>query len=126
MNARTVIVKGKYVGELPPPRLIRTERGLVRRVQDSVLCVCPTCGDVWAIIGGSPDAEWYPHRAHCERHLVNRWGTVGGSLLINFALVDVTLDQLPEPLVQREARLHLQYWEKRNEIEETTDGSGSL
>lgn len=68
------------------------------------------------MVTGTGSEDYYPLRLFCEQH--RGWSdAVPGSLL---AIPEVRLGQLPEQLVQREAALHLKYWELEHGNEETS------
>jgi predicted RNA-binding Zn-ribbon protein involved in translation (DUF1610 family) len=80
-------------GELHPPR--------------SYAYFCPVCGDVWARRIISPDTRWLAWSFRCPKHPdAPFWHTVPGSIIPSFLFEELWHD-LPLPLKQREALLHL-------------------
>lgn len=47
---------------------------------DNQIYICPVCGDPWARVAVSDNAQWYPIRAPCAKHTWNS-ETLGGSFI---------------------------------------------
>lgn len=111
----SVIINKRFMGAIAySPKAFMVDGRAIVRTPMHWLFVCPICGDVWGMIQG--ESEYYPLRVPCEKH--NWVGMVSGSILCE--ITDYQLNQLPEPLIQREARLHLKHWEKQHGNEETS------
>lgn len=92
-------------------------------VLSSHVYVCARCADVWCRIVSSSDPTFIVHVAPCVNHLpagVQDWSHVPGSILKTAMSADfisvldkaIALDSLPEPVLAREAQVHLAHFER--------------
>lgn len=74
--------------------------------------MCPTCKQVWAILQFVDEVDCWPVGQYCERcGGTSEWNPVPGSLLFEEAwgvIDDALLHALPDNLVEREFKLHLE------------------
>lgn len=112
MPKLSIVLNNRFMGEVELPNSRTVSGGLVYEVQRlNYLFTCPLCGKFWGMLTGTA-GEYYPLRILCEGHKRSWSGQIPGSLLCS--ILDLTLDMLPEQLIQREAMLHLKYLENED------------